>query len=116
MSEKITITYSNQIINIDFVYDLILVNHDRFITMIGNYYYAKRGKVHNLRIDKSTVVFDAEDLGNFIAKFNINFTHGCQDLTYDEDATMKIAFRVDRPNSKAEFIGEEMLEREPDEF
>src|SRR6186997_757019 len=62
--------------------------------MISHYYYAKRGKIHSLIIEKNSIAFNGESSGRFVVRYNINYTQGCQDLTYDEDEKMTIDFTV----------------------
>jgi hypothetical protein len=98
------------------LYDVLLINTAEILAMVGSYYYSKRGKVHNLRIDKRSIEFESQKSGSFSIFYNVSFTQGCQDLTYDEDAKMLITFNVNQAHNQIELRGEEFLERGPDEF
>jgi hypothetical protein len=85
------------------------------VNLAGSYYFSKRGRVHNLRIDKSSITWQ-DDAGSFDILFNVNFTQGCQDLSYDDNEKMKINFSFNENRDKILYEGEEVREREPDEL
>jgi hypothetical protein len=89
--------------------------HEDLLKLADGYYFSKRGRVHNLRIEKSSISLQG-DAGSFVVLFDINFTQGCQDLSYDENEKMKIDFHFNEACDQILFEGEEVREREPDEL
>lgn len=86
------------------------------LRLVGDYYYSSRGKVHELNVGEE-IIFINDLSGSFTVCFNVNFTNGCQDLTYDhEDQLMVMKFLLDVEHSVIHVSGEDVPEREPDEF
>jgi len=95
--------------------EILESSHEYLLKLVGSYYFSKRGRVHNLRIDRSSISLQ-HHAGSFIVLFDVNFTQGCQDLSYDENEKMKINFSFNDKRDKILFEGEEVREREPDEL
>lgn len=86
------------------------------LRLVGDYYYTSRGKVHGLKVSDE-VNFTNETSGSFTVRYDVNFTNGCQDVSYDhEDQRMEMKFLLDLEHSILHLSGEEIPERGPDEF
>jgi hypothetical protein len=116
MKESITVNLAKGVIpDSESLPEIFESYREDLLKLVGSYYFTKRGRVHHLRIDRSSITRQ-HDAGSFVISFDVNFTQGCQDLSYDENEKMKINFIFNENRDKILFEGEEVREREPDEL
>lgn len=126
MNEKSAITLSDSLLKAltensnkapEIVNEVLQENKSEILNLLSGYYFQKRGKVHKLSFDEEHLKFDDNTSGSFMASFHVNYNNGCQDLNYDiENERMTIRFKLDMTKKILELFGEEVPERDPDEF
>jgi hypothetical protein len=94
----------------------LLSKTDDVTGLLNNFYYTARGKVSNLKIDPDGITLAREKTGTVIARFQVNYSNGCQDLSYNEDTSMRMSFEIDIQNQLFILSSEEVRERDPDLF
>jgi hypothetical protein len=94
----------------------LLSKADDVTDLLNNFFYTSRGKVLHLKIDPNEITYTGETAGTLIARFQVSYTNGCQDLSYNEDVCMEISFETDTKNHLLRLSSEEVREREPDSF
>lgn len=126
MNEKTAVALSNSHLNAlvedgndqrEMLAGVLHENESTILNLLSGYYFQKRGKVHSLTIDQDHIQFKNKTSGSFTTTFHVNYNNGCQDLNYDiENERMTIQFKLDTTNKMLELFGEEVPERDPDEF
>jgi hypothetical protein len=91
-------------------------NRAKIEDLLSGYHFASRGKVDGHYIEKETIQFNNILAGSFKLHYNVVYTNGCQDLTYNDTDTKVITFEIDLPKRTVLLTGEEIRERMPDEF
>ena len=84
--------------------------------MLNNYYYGEKGKVFNHSVEKDSIQFRDATTGTFTIQYSINYSNGCQDISYNEKDKRAINFEIDLGKGTMKLIGEYIPERMPDEF
>lgn len=84
--------------------------------MLSNYYFESRGRVFDLKIEENSIFFEDQLTGHLKIHFSLNYFMGCQDLTYDDKGSMKIQFKVNPQDKIIKLIGEDIRERDPDQY
>jgi hypothetical protein len=82
--------------------------------VLSGLYFIRRGKVHELHIIPQSIQQTTSTTGVFTVRFKVNYTQGCQDLSYDEDETLTIEFTIE--NQFISFSPQTMPDRGMDEF
>jgi hypothetical protein len=96
--------------------DVLNTNNSVLVQLLNNFHYAARGKAGQLIVDTLTIVWITEFSGKFNTIFKLNFSNGCQDLSYDESSSMWISFEIDPAAKKMTLISEELVDRDPDTY
>ncbi|GEM_PF-6047097 len=74
------------------------------------------GEVHLVTVDKHSIKLFPNGKGSFQADFDISYYFGCSDQNTSREESMSMDFEIDIANSEIKIIGENLPEREPDNY
>ncbi|RYD93045.1 MAG: hypothetical protein EOP54_19830 [Sphingobacteriales bacterium] len=94
-----------------------LQNHKYTLaSMLTSYHWDERGIVYGLEIDEKSISIDKYGQGSFIVKYGINIHYGCSDKDIELDKHMIVTINTDLNAATTTLTGENVIEREPDDF
>lgn len=99
------------------LYDDLEKHKQNLIGLLDGYIYKDtRGNVYDLTIEKETVVVDIHGNGGFIVLFDVHYYFGCIDQNKIDEEQMYMTININLSTGVAKICGEDIQEREPDEY
>lgn len=89
---------------------------DNICSLLTSYHWEERGKVHAIEIDDSSIKVDKNGEGHFTVKYGTNIHYGCSDRDINSDNMMTISIKVNLQTGSTLLTGENIPDREPDNY
>lgn len=84
--------------------------------LLVGYHFSSRGRVFNVSIEEDSLNEESSLEGYFKVNYFIGQFNACADLDFTDGAFMQISYKMNPADNSLTLIGEDVPEREPDEF